>query len=79
MLLFAIVRALEIIGEAATKVSDETRRTVVDIPWLDIIGMRNRIIHAYWDVNRTIVWNAAAKEVPALLERLRSLPELDQR
>jgi uncharacterized protein with HEPN domain len=79
MLLFAVVRAIEIIGEAAVRVSDETRRTAADIPWLDIVGMRNRIVHAYWDVNRTIVWKAAAEEVPALLERLRSLPGLEGR
>ena len=79
MLLFAVVRALPIIGEAATKVSDETKRTVVEIPWPDIIGMRNRIIHAYWDVNRTIVWKAAAEEVPSLLERLRSVLPSDER
>jgi len=79
MLLFAVIRALEIIGEAASRVSDDTKRSVAGIPWLDIIGMRNRIVHAYFDVNRSIVWKAAAEEVPALLERLRSLPEIEGR
>ena len=79
MLRFAIVRALEIIGEAAVRVSDDAKHKIVDIPWPDIIGMRNRIVHAYWDVNRTIVWKAAAEEVPALLERLRSILRLDDR
>jgi uncharacterized protein with HEPN domain len=44
MLLFAVVRAIEIIGDAAVRVSDETRRTAADIPWRDIVGMRNRIV-----------------------------------
>lgn len=45
MLVLAIIKELEIIGEAASKVSPETRERFVDIPWQDIVGMRNRLIH----------------------------------
>ena len=77
MLLFALVRALEIIGEAASKVSEVTRASLPRIPWRPIIGMRNRVVHAYFDVDRDIVWKAATDEVPALLAMLTALPEVD--
>jgi uncharacterized protein with HEPN domain len=56
MLLFAVVRAIEIVGEAVSKVSAETRAEHSTIPWPAIIGMRNRIVHAYFDIDSDIVW-----------------------
>jgi uncharacterized protein with HEPN domain len=79
MLLFAVVRAIEIIGEAAWRVSEETRAVTSGVPWKAVIGMRNRIIHAYFDIDKDIVWKAAAEEVPDLLQRLRSMPDVDGR
>jgi uncharacterized protein with HEPN domain len=79
MLLFAVVRAIEIVGEAASKVSEETRAATPAIPWKVVVGMRNRIVHAYWDIDKDIVWKAAAEEVPSLLARLQALPDLDGR
>ena len=73
MLYLAVVRAIEIIGEAASKVSPETRRGAAGIPWQQIIAMRNRIVHAYQDISRTIVWRTANEEVPKLLSELRTL------
>jgi uncharacterized protein with HEPN domain len=73
MLLFAIVRAIEIFGEAASQLSNETHASAPQVPWRAIIGMRNRIIHAYWDIDSDIVWRAAAEEIPALLPVLRTL------
>lgn len=73
MLLFAIVRALEILGEAAARISPETREVAPALPWRELAAMRNRIIHAYWDVNRDIVWKAATEEVPDLLPKLQAL------
>lgn len=73
MLLFAVVRALEIIGEAASQLSETTRAKASKVPWRAIVGMRNRIVHAYWDIDTGIVWKAAAEEVPALLPALRAL------
>lgn len=69
MLLFALVRAIEIIGEAAAKVSSTTRDAHPDIPWKAIIAMRNRLIHAYFDINTDILWVAVTQEVPALRAR----------
>lgn len=72
MLLFAVVRAIEVMGEAAARLSDETRARVTTVPWKAIVGMRNRIIHAYWDIDTEIVWKTAVEEVPALLPLLRA-------
>ncbi len=73
MLLFAIVRAVEVIGEAAGRISEETRAAHGDIPWNAIIGMRNRLVHAYFEIDRDIVWVAVTEEIPALLAQLRPL------
>ena len=73
MLLFALVRAIEILGEAASRISDETRATHPGIPWRAIIGMRNRLIHAYFSVNTAIVWQTVTQEIPVLLLQLRTL------
>lgn len=71
MLLFALVRAIEIIGEAATKVSAETRAAVADVPWSNIVGMRHHLIHGYQHVNAGIVWNTVTRELPPVLAALR--------
>jgi len=77
MLVFAIVRALEIIGEAASKISEETRSAHGAIPWKAIIGMRNRLVHAYFDIDVRIVWVAVTEELPALLIQLKALAASD--
>jgi uncharacterized protein with HEPN domain len=51
----ALVRCIEIIGEAASRVEAASRLTITDLPWPDIIGMRNRLIHAYFDVDLALV------------------------
>ena len=73
MLLFAALRAIEVMGEAASKVSDEVRQTNPAIPWIAIVGMRNRLIHAYFDVDIDIVWETLQVEIPALLPQLEAL------
>ena len=75
MLLFAVVRAVEIIGEAASKVSTETRTSHPNIPWGAIVGMRNRLVHAYFEIDTAVVWVAVTDEIPALLSQLRGLSE----
>ncbi len=71
MLLFAIVRAIEILGEAASRLSPEAQTQVGDVPWSSIIAMRNRLIHGYFDIDTEIVWKTATLEVPALLGALK--------
>lgn len=78
MLLFAVVRAIEVLGEAAGKVSAEARAAAPDIPWGTIVSMRNRLIHGYFDLDTTIVWKTATEEIPDLLPRVRALLEEGQ-
>jgi uncharacterized protein with HEPN domain len=73
MLRFALVRAAEIFGEAASKVSPETRMSAPSIPWREIVAMRNRLIHAYFDIDHDVLWKAATEEIPALLTALRAI------
>jgi uncharacterized protein with HEPN domain len=73
MLLFALVRAIEIIGEAAGRVSQATREAAADIPWALVVSMRNRLIHAYFDVDNDVAWRTTTEELPALLPDLRAL------
>ena len=72
MLLFAVVRAIEIVGEAASRVSAETRAATPQIPWPAIVGMRNRVVHAYFDIDREIVWTTVIAELPLLVAGLRA-------
>ena len=75
MLLFALVRAIEVVGEAASRVTEVTRRAAAEIPWSSVVSMRNRLIHAYFDVDNDVVWKTATEELPALLPTLRALTE----
>lgn len=70
---FAVVRAVEVVGEAASKVTLETRQSLPQIPWHNIIGMRNRIVHDYLHVDYDIVWAVVTQNLPELIEQLESL------
>ena len=69
-LVHSCVRLLEIIGEAASQVSDELRENIEEIPWFVIIGMRNRLVHAYFSINLDVVWETSTKDIPTLIEIL---------
>ena len=73
MLLFAIVRAIEVLGEAASRLSAEARERAADVPWAAIVSMRNRLIHGYFDIDSALVWKTATEEVPDLVPRLETL------
>ena len=62
----AVVRNLEIIGEATKNISDELRSKQPDIPWRRLAGMRDKLIHEYFGVNLTIVWQVVDQEIPKL-------------
>ncbi|MGC8831783.1 MAG: DUF86 domain-containing protein [Thermoproteota archaeon] len=63
---FAVVRALEIIGEAVKKIPEETRMKYPDIPWKGMAGMRDKVIHEYFGVNLKYVWETVGKRIPGL-------------
>jgi len=61
---FAVVRALEIIGEAAKRLPEELRHRYPNIPWKGMAGMRDRIIHGYDNVDLQIVWDVVVRDIP---------------
>lgn len=69
----AIVRCLEIVGEAASQVTPETRMEIEGIPWRAVVGMRNRLIHAYFDIDLDVLWNTVTIDVPRLVRVLNDL------
>ena len=73
MLRFALLYALQIVGEAASKISAQTRDEHPDVPWPVLIAMRNRVVHAYADVDHDILWTTATEAVPDLLVRARQI------
>jgi len=71
----ALVKDIEIIGEAAYRISPATRESLPDVPWKDIIGMRHRLVHAYFDINLDVLWRTVTDDRPPLsaeLERVTS-------
>ncbi len=66
----AVIRNLEIIGEAASKLSNEIQQKYSDIPWKNIIGLRNVVIHGYFVVDLEIIWKIIKDQLPWLKERL---------
>jgi uncharacterized protein with HEPN domain len=76
---FALIHAVQLIGEAASKVTLETRTALPRIQWQNIIGMRNLIVHDYLRVDYDIVWQAAMISIPELVAELEKLlpPETD--
>lgn len=72
-LALALVKSIEIVGEAASKVFRELRLRSPEIPWTDIVAMRNRLIHSYFDVNLDIVWQTVTEELPPLVTEIQKL------
>ncbi len=72
-LALAIIKDIEIIGEAASQVSEELRARYPEIPWPSIVGMRNRLIHAYFDIDLDLVWGTVAEDLPPLIVSLEKI------
>jgi uncharacterized protein with HEPN domain len=75
MLVFAVVRAIEIIGEAGSHLSKALQDAHPEIPWSAIIGMRHRLIHAYFEVNYEIIWKTVTQNLPVLIGQVTTLIE----
>jgi uncharacterized protein with HEPN domain len=82
LLAYAVVRALEVIGEAAHHVSPDVRAAMPEVEWVNIIGMRHRIVHGYDSINADIVFTVVQDRLPTLIEILVAVlrplyPDLD--
>jgi uncharacterized protein with HEPN domain len=73
VLTFALMKTIEIIGEAASKVSRGSQARLKEIPWPEIVGMRNRLIHAYADISLDILWHTVADNLPPLIQDLEKI------
>ena len=71
----SVLKSVEIVGEAAAQVSEDTRQMHPAIPGRKIVGMRNRLVHVYFDVDLRLVWNTARNDLPILIARLEPLVE----
>jgi uncharacterized protein with HEPN domain len=72
LLLGAVIRELLLIGEAANAVSLDTQKRLPHIPWREIIGMRNQLIHGYFDISYKIIWSTVTEDIPSLIVTLES-------
>ena len=71
---YAVIRCLEVIGEAAKRIPDEFRQGHSNIPWKSMAGMRDRLIHGYDVVDSEIVWITVRDTIPAILRKITQLP-----
>lgn len=69
----AILKSVEIVGEAASRIGVETRAAHPEIPWTAIVGMRNRLVHEYSNVNLRRVWEVVQRDIPHLIPQLENL------
>jgi len=70
---YAVVRSLEIVGEAASKLSGKLKDEYPQVPWVSIVGMRNKIIHEYMSVDYQVVWETIKSDLPQLRLAIESL------
>ena len=75
MFLFALVHAIEIIGEAANHISDDFKSKHPEILWNRIVTMRNRLIHGYFKIDLDIVWDTVTNDISILIEQLEKIIE----
>ncbi len=76
-LALSLIRCLEIFGEAASKVTPESRSKLPEVPFEKAVGMRNRLIHAYFDVDLEIVWVTITEDLPSVLPYLEAASSQD--
>ena len=66
----ALAHLIQIIGEAARRVSPECRETRPEIPWKAVMGMRHKVVHNYFEVDEELVWKTVVEDLPALISEL---------
>jgi len=71
--MYAVIRAFEIIGEAARQIPDDVRDSNPEIPWREITGMRNKLTHEYFGVNTKVVWRTVNEDLPVIIPALKKM------
>ena len=70
-LLLALTRLIEIVGEAAGRVTPQGRARCPNLPWPQVVGMRNRVVHAYFDIDLEILWKTIQTSLPELIAQIK--------
>lgn len=73
MFALALVKCIEIVGEAAAGLGPEMRERYPGIPWADVVGMRNRLVHAYFEIDMDRVWDTITDDLPRLVTQLEGI------
>lgn len=76
--IYAVIRALEIIGEAIKNIPASVKRSHKEIPWKDATAMRNKLIHEYFGVNIKVVWKTIKEDIPELKEKMSELLKINK-
>ena len=71
VLFWALVAQVAMLGEAASRVTDEGRQLYPEVPWREMIGMRNQLVHGYWSIDADELWRTIQHDIPVLVEALR--------
>ncbi|GAB4541656.1 MAG: DUF86 domain-containing protein [Anaerolineales bacterium] len=69
---YAVIRAVEIIGEAAANIPEEVCAEYSNVPWREVKGMRNKLVHQYFGINMEVVWQTIQEDLPMLIEALKN-------
>lgn len=69
----ALLKCVEMIGEAASRMCPETRAKYPALPWQDMVGMRNRLIHVYFDIDLSLLWTTVNDDLPRLIRDLENI------
>ncbi|MBK6647925.1 MAG: DUF86 domain-containing protein [Anaerolineales bacterium] len=72
---YAVIRAIEIIGEAASKLPKEFFEKYPELPWREIIGMRNKLVHAYFGIKMAVIWQTIQEDLPLIAKSLAEIIE----
>lgn len=73
LLIGGVIRELLLIGEAANAISAQSRAKMPNIPWKEVIGMRNQLIHAYFEISYKIIWMTVTEDIPKLIAELEKI------
>jgi len=71
--MYAVIRAFEIIGEAARQIPENVREANSEIPWREVMGMRNKLTHEYFGVNTKVVWRTVQEDLPVMIPALKKM------